>query len=211
MKLAENGSLAQYLKSRRYGDSSPLQTATGMGKLICDIVLGMKYVHSRGIIHQDLKPGNIFLDEHWRGMIGDFGQSRERSVEASSTCNEFTPAYAAPEQLAGVVHCTDKVDVFAFGVIVYELLERGPVAEVPGRANLPNPPDNFGPLMQDVVRRCWSRNPSNRPSFAGIFAAFTRCEFSILPFADSEAIKQSVSEVTKFEKTLVKGKKNERT
>jgi serine/threonine protein kinase len=200
MELANNGSLKQYFDQHRCGCSSHFMTATQQGKLICDIVLGMRYVHSHGIIHRDLKPGNILLDGNWRGKIADFGVSRSDTAEGPPTPDALTWRYAAPEQLQRAVPCTTKVDVFSFGSVLYELLVGVPAFRVsPLGEDLPSVPAKIGKLMQDLIHRCWSKNPRDRPSFGAILNRFETENFSILPGADSKAIETSVLEVIRKE------------
>jgi hypothetical protein len=58
-----------------------------------------------------------------------------------------------------------------------------------------NPPDEFGSFMQNLIRRCCSENPSDRPSFHQIFGEFEACDFAILPDADAAAVKESALKV----------------
>jgi tetratricopeptide (TPR) repeat protein/predicted Ser/Thr protein kinase len=89
------------------------------------------YAHRRGVIHRDLKPGNILIDSDGAPRILDFGLARSSSGEAndprsgSTLAGEFvgTFAYAAPEQLAGDPSLVDsRCDLYALGVVFYELL-----------------------------------------------------------------------------------------
>lgn len=95
------------------------------------IALGLQYLHSKRVLHRDLKSENIFLfgaDENLR--VGDLGLSRmlNNSQSGASTL-VGTPRYLSPEEVKGVSHYTDKCDVWSLGVIVYELCSdshRGP-------------------------------------------------------------------------------------
>jgi hypothetical protein len=117
MRLVANGALSHALQvGRSWSD-------TQKAVIVCGIVLGMRYVHSQGIIHRDLKPGNIFLDEDWHAVIGDFGLGRFGSAEGPPTPEAYTKLFAAPEQLQVGVSYTEKVDVFAFGLVLCELIE----------------------------------------------------------------------------------------
>jgi serine/threonine protein kinase len=152
-------------------------------------------------MHRDLKPANILVDENWRGLIGDFGLSRSMIGAGLPTPDVGTPLYAAPEQMTPGVQYTGKVDVFAFGLIVYEIIREIPVFREPRSTQLPSVtiPDGFGRLMQKLIPRCWSLNPNDRPSFESIICDFDSCGFSILPGADGRAISEAVSEVLKAE------------
>jgi serine/threonine protein kinase len=97
MTPAANGVLRDHLHDGAQRNLGLLRDETRRACVICDIVLGMKYIHSRGIIHRDLKPENILLDENWRALICDFGVSRTGIAEAKPTPNRGTYDYAAPE------------------------------------------------------------------------------------------------------------------
>jgi serine/threonine protein kinase len=180
-----------------------------MGIVICDVVLGMRYIHSRGILHRDLKPSNILLSGSFRGVITDFGLSRFESREGAWTGDVCTIRYATPEQLSDCVHTT-KLDVFAFGLVLYEIIGNVPVfgrqdtdLDVARRLrsrDLPEVPGEFGPLMQTLIRRCWSWDPSTRPSFDDMFKELESAGFAIVPDADASVIRDAVSQVLAWER-----------
>jgi hypothetical protein len=203
MEWAEKGSLASLLRARWY--LSPTQAAI----VICDIVLGMRYVHSRDIIHRDLKPHNILLKKNWRAVICDFGISQFEHPEGRQTVDAGSVGYFAPEQLVENYPPRKEADVFAFGLVLYEILTRQPVfpetwSDLQVRKCLrsgkfPAVPGRFGSVMQDLIGRCWSIDSGARPSFAGILSEFESHNFGILPGADRFAIEQAVSEAVAWE------------
>jgi TPR repeat protein len=202
MKLARNGALTDHLIRGRRANLGLLWKRNRRALIICDLVIGMRYVHSHGIMHRDLKPDNILLDEDFRVMISDFGLSRSQSATGLPSPQVGTYDYAAPEQWNTVVGYTVKVDVFAFGLIAYEILtgRRVPRCE---QSRLPVAPASFGPpVLENLIRRCWSLNPSERPSFEAIFNEFVANGWDILPDADSDLIAKSVSKVLSLENHL---------
>jgi TPR repeat protein len=202
MKYAANGALSDHLGHGRQAHLGLLRDPTRRARLICEIVMGMEYIHSRGLIHRDLKPANILLDEDWRVMICDFGLSRSRSATGLPTPNAGAFEYAAPEQWQADTPYTAKVDVFTFGLIAYELIAGEPVVCPRQPDNLPELPPSFGPLMQNLIGRCWSLNPSDRPSFRDIFLEFKSSGWEILPGVSVDRIAESVSEVTRRRKLM---------
>jgi serine/threonine protein kinase len=198
MKVAEKGALSDYLGEGKHASLGHLDDTTRKATIICDIVMGMRHVHSHGIMHRDLKPANILLDEQWRGMICDFGLCRSLSAADPPTPFAGTLRYAAPEQREGGVYYTEKVDVFTFGLVAYEIIEGFP-ARRSGSDELPDPPASRGSLMQNLIRQCWSLIPSERPSFDDIFKTFREHDWAILPGVDRESIKTSVLKVWKLE------------
>ncbi|GKV31085.1 hypothetical protein SLEP1_g39824 [Rubroshorea leprosula] len=94
-------------------------------KMIVDIAKGLAYLHEgcrQKIIHLDIKPQNILLDENFNAKVSDFGLSKLVGREQSQvvTTMRGTPGYMAPEWLNSVI--TEKVDVYSFGIVVLEIL-----------------------------------------------------------------------------------------
>ncbi len=133
-----------------------------------EIAKGLAYLHDRGIVHRDLKPGNIFYDDGYV-KIGDYGLSKFISVSRHSgqTASVGTVHYMAPEIGSG--NYSRGVDIYALGVILYEMLlgkvpfEGSTMAEVlmkhltaqPALDELPQP---FG----RVIRRALEKDPKDR-------------------------------------------------
>jgi hypothetical protein len=94
--------------------------------LVQKVARAMQYVHDHGIVHRDLKPGNILLDEHGEPRVTDFGLAKFRDNEKEITRQGAvlgTIPYMAPEQASGSVNeIGPATDVWALGVILYELL-----------------------------------------------------------------------------------------
>ncbi|MFQ6646363.1 hypothetical protein Gotur_020219 [Gossypium turneri] len=94
-------------------------------KIILDIAKGLAYLHedcNRKIIHLDIKPQNILLDENFNAKVSDFGLSKliEKDQSQVVTSMRGTPGYMAPEWLSSII--TEKVDVYSFGIVVLEIL-----------------------------------------------------------------------------------------
>ena len=91
-----------------------------------EVVEGVKYAHDRGMIHRDLKPGNILITDEGLPKISDFGIARvlsERTQRATMQGIALgTPQYMAPEQMRDAASVDHRADIFSLGVILYELL-----------------------------------------------------------------------------------------
>jgi aurora kinase len=204
-----NGSLDRVFDQVRRGEPPAFWNATGIGILICGIVLGMRYIHMCGVIHRDLKPGNILLNEKGHPLIGDFGGSRLESDEATPSGECGTVCYAAPEQYVENAVQTAKMDVFSFGLIVYELLVGSPVfspSDSPFTVirrlrdeDLAEIPVSCGSMMGDLISRCWRRNPEDRPSFDEIFSQFRAHGFNIVANAVSGEIEDFCDAILEWE------------
>ena len=171
MKLIEGGSLAQKTGSGAWKmASTSLQestaelapaavrrSASGVGqettkeqqrsvaKLMIAVARAVHYAHQRGILHRDLKPGNILLDAHGKAYVTDFGLAKrvEGDLHATMTGNIVgTPSYMPPEQARSEKTLTTAVDVYSLGAVFYELLTGRPPflgKSAPGhRANGPD-------------------------------------------------------------------------
>ena len=123
MKLIEGGSLTQHLN--RYRDD-----VRATAELMATVAGAVHHAHQRGILHRDLKPGNILLDTQGEPHVADFGLARHMESDAWQTQSGAlvgTPSYMAPEQAAGKSsQLTTAADVYALGAVLYECLTGKP-------------------------------------------------------------------------------------
>lgn len=117
MKLVRGGSLADRIHR---GPMPQSEVATLMAK----IARAIAFAHQRGVLHRDLKPGNILVDEDSEPHITDFGLAKLLSADGGNANTRVvgTPSYLAPEQLDGAVAFTPAADIYSLGVILYEML-----------------------------------------------------------------------------------------
>ncbi|HEU4565803.1 MAG TPA: serine/threonine-protein kinase, partial [Gemmatimonadaceae bacterium] len=152
-------------------------------RILHDVVDALAYAHGRGIVHRDIKPGNILtLGSH--ALVTDFGVAKALSAAmpvAGVTTSGMaigTPAYMAPEQLAGDPAADHRVDIYATGLLAYELLTgespfTGPSPQATMAAQLtrvPEPLDrccpDVPPALSAVIMRCLEKLPEARPQSA---------------------------------------------
>ncbi|KAK8850305.1 hypothetical protein M9Y10_018434 [Tritrichomonas musculus] len=143
---------------------------------IVDICSAMKEVHSAGIIHRDLKLENILLDEQNKVKVSDFGLCTLINLDSetmSRTQMTGTLKYMAPELLQERSDCNEKVDVYAFGVVVFAILTKGELPKI-GLGDVANGkkaeiPSSVSEFSRKLIDSCWSYKPSDRPSFVEIY------------------------------------------
>jgi serine/threonine protein kinase len=149
----EGGTLTHHLKTGQL-------SLAEVHFLFVPLVQAVAYIHRRGVIHRDLKPTNILLDEQDGQLyvrLIDFGiasvQGSEASPPLTTADNELgTIAYMAPERLSGVAAPSN--DIYSLGIILYQMLTGHiPVGE--DASDLPQP-------LEYVVRRCIANRPEDR-------------------------------------------------
>jgi serine/threonine protein kinase len=219
-EYAENGSLASVLKRARDGSKLNFWNPTGRGLIIFGIVLGMRFVHSCGILHRDLKPSNILINDLGHALIGDFGVSAFDWDDGTMTAETGTVNYAAPEQFREE-EPTNKIDVFAFGLIAYEIfvgiavfphsMYPGPIMKRILAGDLPRIPDECGQFMQELIARCWSMDPESRPCFADIAVELQSNDFANFPGADPRVIREYVTGILAWEARYLLAKQKAQT
>ena len=123
MGLVEGGRLDRIVK----GEPMSLRQAT---EVIAKLARTVHYAHQHGIVHRDIKPGNILLDSKGEPHLTDFGVARLLETENDATCTievSGTPSYMAPEQAqANNRRVSSATDVYALGAVLYELLAGQP-------------------------------------------------------------------------------------
>src|SRR5215471_17647700 len=133
MKLVEGGQLDDVAKSATAdsscGEREPMPIRQSV-ELIAKVARTVHYAREHGILHRDIKPGNILLDQNGEPHLTDFGLAR--LVETESTVTRTmevlgTPSYMAPEQAAGnKAQLTSAMDVYGLGAVLYQLLTGQP-------------------------------------------------------------------------------------
>ncbi|KAA6423450.1 MAG: cytochrome P450 [Trebouxia sp. A1-2] len=136
----------------------------GLGRRIAlDVARGLHFLHSRKIVHFDLKSANILLARDNTAKIADVGLAKIMHRQfLSSLYNVGTFAWSAPEVLLGKSTCTEKVDIYSYGVVLWEIC----AGEAPdGRQLRPlRVPEECPQATADVVEQCLHEDPNVRPS-----------------------------------------------
>lgn len=155
-------------------------------QLLRDVVEALAYAHSRGVIHRDIKPANI-LSDGVHALVTDFGVAKALGASlpltgvAGHTTSGMaigTPAYMAPEQLAADPSADHRVDIYAVGLLAYELLSGASPFAAPSptatmTAQLTRTPESLVAVRPDVplafsqlVDRCLAKSADQRPADA---------------------------------------------
>lgn len=132
------------------------EQAAALVKGICD---GLAHAHENGVIHRDIKPANILLNEKVVPKIGDFGLARPADAE-SAGLTMGTPGYTAPEIYEDPEHFDVRTDIYAVGVILYELLTgHKPEDE---DMSLPSSVINCDKKLDTIWQKSTAHDPANR-------------------------------------------------
>jgi serine/threonine protein kinase len=180
MEYIRGPSLAAYLRNL-HGNNERMQPQH-VARLLSKLAGALDYAHEQGVIHRDIKPGNILLHARTGGsrsmftdqlepVITDFGLVRimHASTQTASGLVSGTPAYISPEQAQGI-KVDHRSDIYSLGVVLYEIL----AGRVPfdGETNwtviyrhiheAPPPIPNIQPAIQAVIEKALAKNPDDR-------------------------------------------------
>ncbi|NPV66085.1 MAG: serine/threonine protein kinase [Anaerolineae bacterium] len=169
-QLIEGKTLLDVLSERRSG--LPQARALTIFRQVAEAVA---YAHSRGVAHQDIRPGNILLAGPETPVVVDFGLLRVATGDAQTTA-EFSPRaplYMSPEQASGA-EVTPQADIYSLGILLYEML----TGDVPFRGSTPvqillqhlqrdpRPPSelvpDLDPRVEAAILRAMAKNPADR-------------------------------------------------
>lgn len=173
MPFEEGQSLRQRLQSE---GELPIQETV---RLLRDIVDALAHAHARGVVHRDIKPANVMLSGR-HALVTDFGvakalsEATERDQLTTAGVAVGTPTYMAPEQAVADEHVDHRADIYAVGVLAYELLAGRPpfVGTTPQQAlaaHLTDPPpavtdfrEATPPELANIVSKCLEKRPADR-------------------------------------------------
>lgn len=219
-----NGTLFDELHSKKQLDPTMRTIA------LFDIARGMQYLHSKHIVHRDLKSLNVLIDEKYHACICDFGFSKDTTEGELITRNVGTPFWMAPElstkntsniySMSNLTCYTPKIDVYSYGIILWETssglfprtneLSRGAMSYQQPSLPLTTPEG-----VKELYEKCCDLQPENRPSFDEIVHTFMTGKV-LLNGADEKRFMNYVKEtidpqkVGTVEDKINKGIKNEK-
>ncbi|MFE3195089.1 protein kinase [Nocardia sp. NPDC059240] len=185
MKFVSGGDVAQRM-AERGGPLAPDEAV----RILTDAAHGLDYAHQHGVLHRDVKPGNILLDRSTphrdRALLTDFGIARALDDTLTLTGTAATFAYAAPERFHGTT-ADHRADIYSLGCTLYELLtatqpfprtDQAAVLAAHLTAPPPRPTDTnpaLPPGLNDVIAIAMAKNPDDRyPTCTALADAATR-------------------------------------
>ena len=187
MQLIRGKSLADPLHGPRFrpGDRRPGESSheqqVRIAQLMVTIADAIHYAHQRGLLHRDLKPKNILIDNEGHPYVSDFGLARRLKTRTGMTLTGGlvgTPEYMSPEQAESPARVREATDIYSLGVILYELLTHRPpfVGATPldtvAQAREQEPPPlrtsarPVEPDLETICLKCLRKFPNERYSSA---------------------------------------------
>ncbi|HEU5246491.1 MAG TPA: serine/threonine-protein kinase, partial [Candidatus Udaeobacter sp.] len=184
MKLAEKGSLHENAASLRNQPRKCVQ-------LMAKVAHAVEYAHSRGVLHRDLKPGNILLNDRGEPLVSDFGLAKllDGNNDLTRSLTTFgTAGFIAPEQADGAAaDLTPAADVYSLGAVLFNVLAgrppflgSNPVSVIRQASETQAPKlRSLAPSLdrdlETICARCLERDPKARYQSAGDLAADLEC------------------------------------
>nr|XP_038032669.1 interferon-induced, double-stranded RNA-activated protein kinase isoform X3 [Anas platyrhynchos] len=174
IEFCEQGTLKNWIENNRLKQKYNEMAL----KKFLQILKGVNYIHSKGLIHRDLKPQNIFISHDGKIKIGDFGLVTSMACE-SLTENQGTKLYMAPEQFCD--NYGKEVDIYALGLICFEILsalvshhEKNVVWHNVREGKFPEDFTKQFKTQASIIRRMLSKDASKRPCAFEIFEHLKR-------------------------------------
>ena len=156
-------------------------------RILRDVAAALGYAHEQGVVHRDIKPDNILLTGD-SAAVTDFGVAKALSASSpgmtsmtSMGVSLGTPSYMAPEQAAGDPMIDARADLYALGIMAFEMLGGhcpfdGRTVQATLAAHIAEPPPDIRALradlpmrLSDLIMRCLAKDPADRPSDAATF------------------------------------------
>ncbi|MDP6410801.1 MAG: serine/threonine-protein kinase [Planctomycetota bacterium] len=157
MELVEGTDLRRVIDTRAVTPREALS-------IVSQVCATLQYAHDQGVVHRDIKPGNVLLDHDGQVKISDFGLAKLAGARPSATLTRATqvmgtPHYMAPEQVETPLDVDHRADLYSVGVVLYELL----TGELPiGNFSLPSQRVQVDVRLDDVVLRAMQKDPPRR-------------------------------------------------
>ncbi len=196
--------------------------------IVAQVADGLHYAHEQGVVHRDIKPGNIMIGRNQRAKIMDFGIARMRASDIKTQTGVMlgSPKYMSPEQVAALP-ADGRSDIFSLGIVLYELATGQAPFSAPDISQYmyqlaiaqPKPPSQVDPtlphMLDLIVAKAMAKEPVQRYQDAAEFAADLRaCRAQLnepapapaaprkVPIEDSVQLDTTVSRTQRIEAAL---------
>ncbi|KAL4442409.1 hypothetical protein ABPG77_004993 [Micractinium sp. CCAP 211/92] len=167
LEYCDGRDLHSVLRLRAAGSQERLFSWRRHGRRVArDVARALAYLHSQGVVHMDIKSSNCMLTASGTAKLADLGLARRQTKPAFSQLPPVgTFEWAAPEVLAGGRNCTSAVDIYSFGVLLWEIV----TGERPVRGALRMPrPDECPADIANLILACGEPSPEARPTAAEV-------------------------------------------
>ena len=180
IKLARNGLGSEVWQN----DDGQYVEWNATKRAICafGVAAGLCFMHENGVIHRDIKPDNILLDGNMYPLVSDFGLSRKMPEDQNEMTRRVgTPLYMAPELLEGGSY-NAAVDVYAYGVMLYELF----TLNFPFRNTChvreidPFKHEYIPEEWQNLIEQCCNKDPNGRPTMRQVVEMIKDLDFDVV-------------------------------
>eukprot|EP01025_Chloroclados_australasicus_P059440 TRINITY_DN7514_c0_g2_i7.p1 TRINITY_DN7514_c0_g2~~TRINITY_DN7514_c0_g2_i7.p1 ORF type:complete len:812 (+),score=47.70 TRINITY_DN7514_c0_g2_i7:3-2438(+) len=171
LEFAPNGDLSRFIHNGN--EKIPYEEIL---RIAFQLAEGLGYLHPH-VLHRDLKPQNVLLDENYNVKLADFGlaKMKENTYITKQARNPGTSPYMAPEVLGSEKDVDDKCDIYALGMVIWEMYTRQRPwmskifheqiqHQVENRENRPIIPQDCPEDLANLITRCWAQDPKKRPS-----------------------------------------------
>ncbi len=175
-----------------------------IASLVATVADALHYAHKQGLVHRDVKPGNMLIDQHGKPYVVDFGLAMKEEDIGKGPKFVGTPAYMSPEQAVGEGHRVDgRSDIYSLGVVMYELLTHRRTFLGDTRSQIleqivsqePKPPrqivDTIPKQLERICLKALSRRASDRFTTARDFADELRESAAELSMAGSTVVRSA--------------------
>ncbi len=176
MEFISGKTLEQILQEH---EALPWKDVVSLGTQICE---ALHYAHERGVVHRDLKPSNLMVNDQGVVKLTDFGIAKDLDKTALTGTGRTlgTAAYMAPEQIRGTPEVSHKTDLYALGIVLYQLLVGRPPFQGASAVVLmhchmnepiPRPSARVAEIpraLDDLVVKLLAKSPSDRPWDASV-------------------------------------------
>ncbi|KAL6076116.1 Eukaryotic translation initiation factor 2 alpha kinase 3 [Balamuthia mandrillaris] len=166
------------LRSKLKDQSIPMDWKLRI-RVLLDVALALLYLHSKGLMHRDLKSYNLLVDRDWKVKVCDFGLARSAPDESKNNLMTIvgTNEWMAPEIALGENY-GQSADVFSFGMVIYELITRRkpPVRKIKDcyafqpAEHRKGIPEDTPPALWDLLVKCAALEPKDRPGIKEVVA-----------------------------------------